>query len=659
MCDIPANIEVEVIEEPVIHGMIDAHAHHNSGATCPLPLLYNQIPTNLDNGISRNTVEALVSILYSGGVNIQRLSTVDMGSLLTELNTDMYKKEERGAIILKNSKKLNNIKENINKIRNGRDITQKELFTNAEWEKLEQLKNDIDKIKKIISGEDPMRNAIPSLIIVPTMDMELAHINGYDGKFIYQQEGKKIYYYQRNSGVPEEDGRRFNISHERKSEREIKKLEKDAQIQGIPLDEDDILKFQRWKQQVKDTEGAAVSNPLRLFPLFFYDPRRYRYESLIKQEEIFEARKIDNNIYPDASMIKRCSWWEKPFEYIVGSTLSNNISNNHKIWFGFKMYPSLGYRPFDELCDYLPQFYKKCEDEKTPILTHCSPGGMTTHDAAFYKEHDKDNDIVSLRNNKKRSNTFTSDTNDKKLDRDDNMDYFYKTYGHPENWRPVLNDYPKLHLCLAHFGGNEWAHPSMINWLREPKRIELMRNWIRIIIELTRDFENVYTDISCWDIDNEYIVCGLKKLLLLIQEGGTYGHLKKKLIFGSDWYLTYLTPIAKNAKYDAYCNKFKNIFYLIDPSGELWERATLINPWDCYSLSIDKFENIYNILPELKIKLGVKFDENIAKATLDKLRELAKYIPKRKEELRYAGYSAYLNTRNSYNNYAPDSYRVR
>jgi hypothetical protein len=221
--------------------------------------------------------------------------------------------------------------EEIKGLLNGR---RRESITNRkERERLDDLEK---REKKLMAGRYFNRKDIPSLVIAPTMDMEFAHFDGYDGKRIYQEDKatNKVFY---------------------------KKY-----WQPVYLDDDTVLMFKNWNRQVSDVEAAAVSNPLRLFPLFSYDPRRYR---------------LPNENAPGD---KWCAAWDKPFARIVGCDDSD--AKVKKIWLGFCMNPSLGFRPFDEYCEHFPRFYKKCADNDIPILAHCTPGGFVAYDVDCYQD---------------------------------------------------------------------------------------------------------------------------------------------------------------------------------------------------------------------------------------------------------------------------------
>jgi hypothetical protein len=144
----------------VAHGIMDGHAHHNCGACCPLPLIYSQLeegilkayPTTVMCFRTREWCEATVSLRYREGVRIQRLSTLEMGNFLAILNQLTY-----------------------NGIRHSMEFADKH-----------EAKPDVEPL------------ATP--MIIATMDMELAHIAGYEGQTIYHEEDGKLFYFERMSG---------------------------------------------------------------------------------------------------------------------------------------------------------------------------------------------------------------------------------------------------------------------------------------------------------------------------------------------------------------------------------------------------------------------------------------------------------------------------
>jgi len=537
-----------------IYGMIDAHAHHNSLVTWPAPLRYVQIDKATESDEKIHIIDAMtaqarmVTIRTGEDVDIRHLLTADIGDFIVKLNTSMYNENNSGFL------HFNLIK--LSEIRRER----KELLRmGGEKKRLEYLEEEERALRENMTYAD--RTSIPSLVIASTMDMEFAHYAGYDGTI-------------------------------------------------IPCDATSV--FQGWKVQVADTEMVVESNPFRFFPFFSYDPRRYRY----------------------SEMNEGCEKWNSPFAYIVGS--NDSESKIHKIWLGFCMNPQLGFRPFDEFCEHLPHFYKKCMDDNIPILAHCAPEGVTTHDANSYKRFDISKISERIEKDEKRCkmiiekklSTYQNDTirsgmyrGIEKVVNDAELNHIYMNYGHPRNWIPVLEYFPKLHLCLSGFGGNsEWQHETMREWAKsdicKDKKCEECkrknagrkcvyaedaklptRQWIRCIIKLIGKYNDVYTDISGLNIYNDDVRSGLDKLLRMVHSGHEgCKHLRDKLIFGSDWYFTYLTDVSMGNSsvphnYNNYCRKFKALFSEVDDTGKFWERVSLINPWFFYTLSDGDDEN--------------------------------------------------------------------
>jgi hypothetical protein len=373
--------------------------------------------------------------------------------------------------------------------------------------------------------------------------------------------------------------------------------------------------------QVKETETLAVTNPLRLFPLFSYDPRRFWRcgPPPAWRQNMFSSTDRD--------------MWEYPFSHIVGS----GVETQNSIWLGFCMNPFFGFRPFDELYDYLPQFYEECNAKNIPILAHCSPDGFIAHNARYYYDFDVNVYLDRIKKNKARHGNMLCSNDycgrEHVVDRDIDMDHFYRNYGHPRNWIPVLKHCNDLRLCLAHFGGNsEWGRESMNGWgriknARDAKNANSLpiREWISCIIKLTKYYKNVYADISGLDIEKSNIKDNFQGMLRVICEQEEFWHLKYKLIFGSN---RYFTGVNGTNDYNAYCNKFKALFGKIGEKGEeLWKHVSLFNPWNFYGLSLAKFKAIHAALPQLAEKLPVNFLKNKADAMLKKCGELEKHIP--------------------------------
>jgi len=397
---------------------------------------------------------------------------------------------------------------------------------------------------------------IPSLVIVSTMDMEFAYKNGF--------------FKNRNKYPP------LNVK-------------------------------QPWNGkdgQIENTEKAVESYPLRLFPLYSYDPRRY--------SKINTYTKNGKDYFmPDNSNVA----WKEPFTHIVGYN-EDTAFGVKNVWVGFSINPQLGFKPLDGRCTCLRKFYKECESYNIPVLAHCAPDGVIAKDAEMYINDDGKNS-----NNPERLLNRYVSRGEHEITDNNGLNYFYQNYVHPDNWLPVLDQYPQLRLCLAHFGGNSV-------WQKDDD--PLAREWIKSIVELTHKYQNVYTDISGLNIYDEKVIRpALRTLLEMIQHGHKkYAHLKYKLIFGSDWYYSSLTDGAMN--YGKYCEDFKLLFDDVDDTGNLWDHVSLFNPWTFYLGPNKKSTNTNYTIDKLyaTLKTDNNVNRNILEGTKHALGELIGYINK-------------------------------
>jgi hypothetical protein len=184
---------------------------------------------------------------------------------------------------------------------------------------------------------------------------------------------------------------------------------------------------------------------------------------------------------------------------------------------------------------------------------------MSTHEMKLYMQYDG-------RDRKPASDEEMPEETRKRLFSPEG--YFWTNYVHPRAWREVLIRFPKLKLCLAHFGGDEWKRGLESDWITE-------------IIALTKEYPNVYTDFSCWDLDNA------KESFAQVLGNKQNAHLKNKILFGTDWYMTLLALGGKS--YSKFCEEFWEFFQEIPNGKDLWQRFTFLNPFTFYGF-FDKKE---------------------------------------------------------------------
>jgi uncharacterized protein len=140
-------------------------------------------------------------------------------------------------------------------------------------------------------------------------------------------------------------------------------------------------------------------------------------------------------------------------------------------FFGVKVYPSLGYMPSHPT---LMKVFEVCEQKKIPVTTHL--GGSSVHSTKHsfdlpYKHRRSSGELIE--SNIQKTFFFKNE--------------YGKFFNKPQNWEPVLREFPKLKLNFGHFGGDE-------EWEKMIKRKRGTR--VHRIVDLMERYENVYTDIS-------------------------------------------------------------------------------------------------------------------------------------------------------------------
>jgi len=389
------------------------------------------------------------------------------------------------------------------------------------------------------------------------MDMDYAHIGGFppESTTIYHEEiFEKDRFILPNKTV---DGVYYRIRKNALS------AEKDGELKDVSKERpNQVWVFQAYYYQHISTVDSVKKHPWVLIPMFHYEPRRW--------------------CNPSGGDMDEDTWihgpWDEPFQYIA-------TKKDAGIFIGFKMYPPLGYKPFDSRLPYLDKFYARCADDGIPILSHCSPGGLTSHEKEFYQKRDKKEPSAEMLKEAKSKEPGRKLTYDP-LDPDG---YFFDEYVHPKNWRPVLDKYRNLKLCLAHFGGAEWDKTRFLKL----KGAGLESDWVKEIIELTK-YPNVYTDISCFDLEDRGVRSTVIELFRKMKINSEYRHLQDKVIFGVDWYLSLIT---KAPEYKEYVESFFDIMSEFDEWQ--WYRSAIVNPATFYGLDkSDLLKNMNNALSD-------------------------------------------------------------
>jgi predicted TIM-barrel fold metal-dependent hydrolase len=214
------------------------------------------------------------------------------------------------------------------------------------------------------------------------------------------------------------------------------------------MPDSETTRYESWDKQRYLTELAMLRNPLKIIPMFHFDPRRWQ----IQDGGIMEPlEKVRNGLY-----------------------------------LGFKMYTAQGYRPWDvRRLPILKKFYSACASAGIPVMNHCTPEGACSFDKKAFRKFSHPSDS---KEDKARQNEYWINTN-----------YFDDDFVAPNAWKEVLDNNRNLRLCLAHFGGNtskgrEWSMQI----------IELMKNYTYVYTDISSsfdngDFRNYFRDTICTD----------------------------------------------------------------------------------------------------------------------------------------------------------------
>ena len=317
-------------------------------------------------------------------------------------------------------------------------------------------------------------------------------------------------------------------------------------------------------EEINEIFVKSLKNCDKMIPFLFVDPRRIRgnngkefFDWEIAEEEV-NGVKIKKVVLKDC-LVKKYLEEEK----------GNKATGNFK---GIKLYPALGYYPFDE--DLLA-LYHYCVDHKIPILTHCVKGtifwrGRIKKEWNTHPVFDRVNYPLSTRaqNNYELQENFTHPLNYLVLLENQFLYRVLKKssnaklkdlFDFDESRKYVTNHLSKLAINIAHYGGvEEWE--KYLNIDRSEFGFELMENpnkglslttsqstgnvllskpadlynkkvdWFSIISSMMLQYDNVYSDIS-------YILHSSKMMPLLNDMLINNEKLAKKILYGTDFFV--------------------------------------------------------------------------------------------------------------------------
>ena len=306
--------------------------------------------------------------------------------------------------------------------------------------------------------------------------------------------------------------------------------------------------------------AAIQTNRNFILPFIFVDPRRMEQGTITNNKEKFfdysikEERGLNRVVLSETTFIKKYIEYEK--------------------FCGFKIYPALGYYPFDER---LLPLWKYAADNNIPIMTHCIKGTIFYRGAKkkswnthkIFKEGSEKRGFKPLllpqRKNKDFTLNFTHPLNYlclleeiflRELISQSEDDKLKKLFGFLDINTPLKSNLNNLKICFGHFGGeDQWdkyfegdRNNYVQQIIKEPNiGIDFMNNkgqvfshdklsqiwesadWYSIICSLMLQYENVFADVS-------YILHE-SKIQALLKETLDHEILGKRVVFGTDFYV--------------------------------------------------------------------------------------------------------------------------
>lgn len=371
------------------------------------------------------------------------------------------------------------------------------------------------------------------------MDMDYGHFRGYQGEPIYRPDGD-TFAYRRNP---------FSTEEHRISKKDRRKFEEySAQLESH-------IKTN------KEPNGAWS-----IFNYYHFDPRRHNGK---------------NN-------------WDYELKGIVSASQAGL-----RAYAGVKMYTSLGYRPLDSKLPVQHKLYAYCQAQGIPIMNHCTPSGMYTHEKRYFY------DLL------KHDANFETDSRIEDLE--ETMDamlrsgsegaalavagmaqeaealkclWFEERYVHPKAWVPVAKAYPGLRVCLAHFTGNDrWGNKHVRNgeskkgkaygFKTQGDAIDTAKtsDWIIALFDLIRPENGFHADLSFFAVD-KYSEEAFIDFLKWAKKSRPF--LLDRILWGTDWPLLELGTELHAPLFNTFTENLLERLNRVDKT--LWFRFSLINP---------------------------------------------------------------------------------
>ena len=193
---------------------------------------------------------------------------------------------------------------------------------------------------------------------------------------------------------------------------------------------------------------------------------------------------------------------------------------------GIKIYPALGYFPFDPAFN---ELYEYAQEHKVPVLTHTTRTGVYyIGDDLRIMVPDRPLSIAPgnpiMKSIESRIAKYKASTH-RKVRWNQN---FCNIFTHPENYIPMIEKFPKLKLCFAHYGGGGEILNQTDQFMKDVENDPKI-NWHNLVREYMLKYDNVFTDIS-------YALADEKTHPIFLKDMGD-PNLSQRIFFGTDYFM--------------------------------------------------------------------------------------------------------------------------
>jgi len=242
--------------------------------------------------------------------------------------------------------------------------------------------------------------------------------------------------------------------------------------------------------------------------------------------------------------------WAKPY---FESGVATNEGKVFPYFSGIKLYPALGFFPFDPR---LEELYRYAEENHLPVMTHCTRVGSQYIGDQIESLIPDQPAMIDMAGNPAIATAKTSIEKRIKDYKDPSRQWIKNSkigdndlacdlFGHPENYIPILEKFPNLRLCLAHMGGSNEVIKSMDSKskLDQIRKVDQL-SWFEHIQNMMRKYPNLYTDVSYtlsdfYDTNGKVFTSTFAFLNTPVDPADpTKGKFGDRVLFGTDFFMT-------------------------------------------------------------------------------------------------------------------------